>query len=167
MDRHSAGGRCVRVVFFLHDVDAAIRDLVFLRGSAEVIRVALVMGCCVSAGAAIGVVPVFWNKSIPTSSRGLLAGISRVGFLSRLSVSVLTYVALYLLFGYYVAWPNPELRVLYGGDAGDVRGFWEHVTSPPVLNRVIPLQLVRGLVWTLLGVWMIRFSTGSRWTLAV
>ena len=71
------------------------------------------------------------------------------------------YVSIYLVFGYFVAWQNPELRALYGGGEKTV-GFLTHITSPPTSNRVIPFQLLRGLAWTVLCLYMIRVSTGSR-----
>jgi hypothetical protein len=72
------------------------------------------------------------------------------------------FVSLYYLFGYYVAWKNPVLRAYYGGTdpgtflaqmSGIVRG------TPWML----PLQFVRGMLWVLLALPVIRMMKGRWW----
>jgi len=72
------------------------------------------------------------------------------------------FTALYYLFGYYVAWKNPALRTYYGGtDPGSflaqMRGI---VRDTPWM---LPLQFVRGLLWVLLALPVIRMMKGRWW----
>jgi hypothetical protein len=73
----------------------------------------------------------------------------------KLAAIGVCYVALYLTFGYFVAWQNPALRAYYGGtDPGSfvasVRQNW--VNTP----WIFPLQFGRGILWALFLVPLIR-----------
>ena len=132
----------------------------FVRNPWRIIRSAATLGLVVSAMAAVTSVVVLgrWRRLPQAKNR---IGYSVPGIAVRLSLSVLAYVALYVVFGYFIAWQNPELRALYGG--GDsVLGFFERITTPPVPNRVIPFQAARGLAWALLCGFMLRVSLGGQ-----
>jgi hypothetical protein len=61
----------------------------------------------------------------------------------------LVYVALYLLFGYYVAWQVQELRLFYGGPA-ELNGFFEQWGLSLMAKPELPVfQYFRGLLWML------------------
>ena len=86
---------------------------------------------------------------------------TRSGFIMwKLAAIGVGYVALYFIFGYFVAWQNPALRAYYGGtDPGSfvasVRQNW--VTNP----WIFPLQFGRGILWALfLLPLMRRFGRG-------
>ncbi len=59
------------------------------------------------------------------------------------------YVVLYYLFGYYVAWQNPEARLYYSGTT-EVKSLYQimrsTVTGTPWM---LPFQFGRGLLWAL------------------
>lgn len=85
---------------------------------------------------------------------------SRLGMLWKLAVIGLCYVALYMVFGYFVAWQNPALRAYYGGtDPGSfVEGMRQNWVNTPWL---FPLQFGRGILWALFLLPLIRrFSRG-------
>lgn len=72
------------------------------------------------------------------------------------------YTALYYVFGYYVAWKNPAVREFYGGtDPGSflaqMRGILQGTPW------MVPLQLVRGLMWVGLAVLVMRMMRGRWW----
>ncbi len=80
----------------------------------------------------------------------------------RVPAAGVVYVALYYLFGYYVAWQSPELRAYYGGtDPGSFLAQMSGIvrTTPWML----PLQFVRGLGWVALGLLVIRAMKGAWW----
>lgn len=79
----------------------------------------------------------------------------------RLAASAAIYLTLYYLFGYFVAWKNPAVREYYGGtDPGtffaQMRGI---VRNTPWM---VPFQFLRGLLWVLLALPVIRMMKG-RW----
>lgn len=76
------------------------------------------------------------------------------------------HVILYFVFGYYVAWQSPEVRAFYGGE--DPGSFWLQMVSvakgSPLL---IPVQVLRGLLWALMAVILTSTLAGSRWSVAL
>ena len=76
-------------------------------------------------------------------------------WLWRLTAIGVCYVALYMTFGYFVAWQNPALRDYYGGtDPGSfVAGIRQNWVNTP---WIFPLQFVRGILWALFLVPLIR-----------
>ena len=80
----------------------------------------------------------------------------------RIAISGLVFLGLYYLFGYYIAWQDPELRAYYGGtDPGSflaqMRGV---IRSTPWM---IPAQFARGLMYVGLGILVMRAMRDSRW----
>jgi len=69
----------------------------------------------------------------------------------------IVYVGLYFAAGYYIAWRNPALRAFYGGtDPGNF-------ISMMVLNfqqspLLIPFQFIRGILWVLFALPVIRMG---------
>jgi hypothetical protein len=79
----------------------------------------------------------------------------------KLAVIVIAYVILYSTFGYFIAWKNPAVQAYYGGiDEGN---FFAHMivvfTTAPWLE---PFQALRGVLWALLALPVIRMMKG-RW----
>ena len=78
----------------------------------------------------------------------------------KLAVIASTYVVLYFTFGYFIAWRNAAVREYYGGV--DTGSFSAHMQV--VLRTtwwLIPLQMVRGVLWALLALPLIRSMKGA------
>jgi hypothetical protein len=68
---------------------------------------------------------------------------------ARLAALAVVYAVLYYVFGRYVAWQNPEVRLYYSGSA-ELASFFEQMRSTVVTTPwMLPLQFVRGLLWVL------------------
>jgi len=80
----------------------------------------------------------------------------------KLSAGAAVFTALYYLFGYYVAWKDPAIRDYYGGtDPGSfVAQMSRILRNTPWM---LPLQFVRGLLWVLLALPVIRMMKGRWW----
>lgn len=78
----------------------------------------------------------------------------------KLAVIAVVYVILYFTFGYFVAWKNPAVREYYNGS--DPGGF---LTQMGTVVRdtpwLIPFQILRSMLWTLLALPVIRSMRGS------
>ena len=77
------------------------------------------------------------------------------------AVIAVAYVILYFTFGYFIAWKSPAVRAYYGG--GDPGSFLAQMNS--VLREtpwLLPLQVVRAMLWTALAVLVIGQMKG-RW----
>ena len=72
------------------------------------------------------------------------------------------YVVLYYLFGYYVAWQNPELRLYYSGTT-ELMNLYQTmrsiVTGTPWM---LLFQFGRGLLWALFAYAVVRMLNPRR-----
>jgi hypothetical protein len=81
---------------------------------------------------------------------------------ARFSILAIVYVVLYYLFGYYVAWQNPELRLYYAGTT-ELNSFYQMMRSTATGTPwMLPFQFGRGLLWTLFAYPVIRMLNTSR-----
>ncbi|PYQ40101.1 MAG: hypothetical protein DMF77_19415 [Acidobacteria bacterium] len=88
----------------------------------------------------------------PTASAALGSG--------KLAVAAATYVLVYFLFGYYVAWQSPAVREYYQGT--DPGNFWVQMWTVLRDTPWLPgVQLLRGAAWTVLGVTVLRSMDAS------
>jgi len=79
-------------------------------------------------------------------------------WLWKLAAIAVIYPLIYWLFGYFVAWQNPNLVAMYGGG-----------TNPEVFNmgRILALQMFRSMLWVLFALPVIKMSKGSHRQVAV
>ncbi|HEY8187613.1 MAG TPA: hypothetical protein VIF64_16190 [Pyrinomonadaceae bacterium] len=76
-------------------------------------------------------------------------------------ISIL-YVIIYFTFGYFIAWQNAAVRAYYGGsDPGSFLA--QMMNVPRDTPWLLPLQLVRAMLWTALAVVVIRMLKGGWW----
>jgi hypothetical protein len=75
---------------------------------------------------------------------------------------IVSYLSIYFTFGYFIAWKNAAVRAYYGG--GDAGGFLSQVSST-LRNTpwLLPLQIVRAMLWTALAVLIIRMLDSEWW----
>ena len=82
------------------------------------------------------------------------------------SVIVVAYLVIYFTFGYFIAWRSSAVRTYYGGS--DPGSFLAQMNS--VLRDtpwLLPLQVVRAMLWTALAVLVIRMMKGRWWEIGV
>jgi hypothetical protein len=80
----------------------------------------------------------------------------------RVAAAGLVYLCLYYLFGYYIPWQDPEIRTYYGGT--DPGSFLAQIkTVAQGMPWMIPFQYVRGVLWVLLALLVIRSMRGPWW----
>jgi hypothetical protein len=84
----------------------------------------------------------------------------------RIAFLILAFVFLYMFFGYYVAWRNPELRSYYGGPNWPT--FYDSLKGNWLNSRwIFPLQVVRGLLYIAFVYPLIRMLRVPRWESAI
>jgi hypothetical protein len=77
------------------------------------------------------------------------------------------YLALYMLFGYFVAWQSRELRLFYGGPA-ELNSFISQWTSTLMARPELPVfQYFRGILWILCLVPLFMGFSGGRRELVI
>jgi hypothetical protein len=81
---------------------------------------------------------------------------------ARFAILALVYVVLYYLFGYYVAWQNPELRLYYSGTT-ELKTFYQQMRSTVTAAPwMLPFQFGRGLLWALFAYPVVRMLNTKR-----
>jgi len=81
---------------------------------------------------------------------------------ARFAILAIVYVILYYLFGYYVAWQNPELRQYYSGTT-EVKSFHQQMRSTVTATPwMLPFQFGRGLLWVLFAYPVVRMLNTRR-----
>ncbi|HLZ52208.1 MAG TPA: hypothetical protein VKP61_15785 [Candidatus Acidoferrum sp.] len=76
-----------------------------------------------------------WSATSVRVARSPAAPPDLASILLRLAVLVAAFVFLYMFFGYYVAWRNPELRRYYGGP--ELASFWAALKHNWISSRWI------------------------------
>ncbi len=80
----------------------------------------------------------------------------------RFGILAIVYVVLYYMFGYYVAWQNPELRLYYSGTT-ELKGLYEQMRlNVPGRPWMLPFQFGRGLLWALFAYPVVRMLNTRR-----
>ena len=80
----------------------------------------------------------------------------------KIALAAFVFLALYYLFGYYVAWQIPVLRDYYGGsDPGSFVAQMQSVAEGT--PWMIPYQYLRSLIMVGLAVVLIRMMKGAWW----
>jgi len=77
----------------------------------------------------------------------------------KLAAIAVAYMIIYSTFGYFIAWKNPAVQAYYGGiDEGD---FWAHMKVVLTLTPWLePFQALRGILWAVLALPVIRMMKG-------
>lgn len=87
-----------------------------------------------------------WRASSLPTPMSPPAPLKLASILLRIAILVVAFVFLYMFFGYYVAWRNPELRHFYGGP--ELATFWAALrhnwTSSP---RIYAVAALRALIY--------------------
>ena len=88
-------------------------------------------------------------------------------FVRQAAWLAVAYVALYMLFGYFVAWQVQELRLFYGGPTL-LNGFFDQWGSTLMSRPELPVfQYFRGILWVLCLVPLFLSFSGKRAELIV
>jgi hypothetical protein len=88
--------------------------------------------------------------------------LSRSEWVLRVALLALCYVIIYFTFGYFVAWRNPAVRAFYHGT--DPGNFFTQLGSVFLTTPWLPaLQFIRGLLWILFALPLVRMMKGSWW----
>jgi hypothetical protein len=78
----------------------------------------------------------------------------------KLVVIAIAYTILYSTFGYFIAWKNPAVQAYYGGI--DEGSFFAHMKVVfESASWLEPFQALRGVLWALLALPVIRMLKGS------
>ena len=85
----------------------------------------------------------------------------------KFAVVSISYLILYWIAGYFIAWQNPELRAFYG-QAGEALPFFHHTANTLRQDPgLFPFQILRALVWVLCALPIIRGSRVNPWWTAL
>ena len=163
-----SGWRLIATVFYVFygvmTFIAQIESLVFHILPPGVLPRLFLMGVLVTAPFSLLAVLILGKgKAEPTTSNEpnsrLIMPVKEWAW--KLAVIAIAYMILYSTFGYFIAWKNPAVQAYYGGiDEGNFLAHMKAVfTTAPWLE---PFQALRGMLWALLALPVIRMMKG-RW----
>jgi hypothetical protein len=124
-----------------------IESIVYLRAKMppELIKDLFVMGAVVAfmfVPLAVLIMGKIRRPEQPYAGRALSLKSQAV----RFGILAIVYVVLYYLFGYYVAWQNPELRLYYSGTT-ELKSLYQTMRSTLTGTPwMLPFQFERGLL---------------------
>jgi hypothetical protein len=86
-----------------------------------------------------------WRAASLRASMSPAAPLKLASMLVRVAILVVAFVFLYMFFGYYVAWRNPELQRFYGGP--ELATFWAALRHNWISSRwIYALAVFRALL---------------------
>jgi hypothetical protein len=146
----------IESAFFLTRLPAGMLPRLFLAGA---------IVSAIYAPLAVRLLGRWRDDDVAAPSSGRLR-LTASQWVVRLSIVVVAYLLLYFGFGYYVAWQSEAVRAYYGGTdpGGFIAQFRSVVRDTPLL---VPLQVLRAVMWAGLGALVIRMTTGAWWTTAL
>jgi hypothetical protein len=72
------------------------------------------------------------------------------------------YIVLYMVFGYYVAWQSPDVRLFYSGST-ELPSVWNQWAATLMAKPELPVfQYFRGVLWVLCLIPLFRGFSGKR-----
>ncbi len=87
-----------------------------------------------------------WRAASIQANKPPAVALKLSSILVRVAILVAVFVFLYMFFGYYVAWRNPELRRFYGGP--ELPSFWAALRHNWESSRwIYALAAFRGLIY--------------------
>jgi hypothetical protein len=103
-----------------------------------------------------------WRAAMPGAAPAALEHLRAAATAWKLVLLIVAFVFLYMLFGYYVAWQNPELRKYYGGPEyfsffGSLKGNWLNARS------IYLVAAFRGLLHVAFMFPLVRMLRVTRW----
>lgn len=103
-----------------------------------------------------------WKRAAGTDELNPRLRMSWQNWAWKLPAGAAVMLALYYLFGYFVAWKNPVVRDYYGGtDPGTFLAQMRSIFRDT--PWMVPLQFLRALLWVLLALPVIRMMRGRWW----
>ena len=148
----------------LMTVITQIESLVYLRAKmpAGLIRQLFVMGAVIAVLFVPIAVLIVGRLRGPEEPSKLKDNLTPASQAVRFAILGLVYVVLYYLFGRYVAWQNPEVRLYYTGST-ELISFFQQMRSAVLSTPwMLPLQFVRGLLWALFAYPVVRMLKTTR-----
>ncbi len=107
-----------------------------------------------------------WRAASVRAPMPPAAPLKLASILLRLAILVAAFVFLYMFFGYYVAWQNPELRRFYAGP--ELATFWESLRHNWTSSRwIYALTALRALLYVVCLYPLVRMLHTSRWESAL
>jgi hypothetical protein len=107
---------------------------------------------------------IFGKLKKPTQPEEEFASVAASDWGKWLVGIAVLYVVVYFMFGYFVAWQWEATRLYYTGSTA-IKPFFVHFRDLFLIEDpvIIPFQLLRGALWALLAIIIVRMMRAKRW----
>ena len=143
-----------RVFFLLFGVMFFMTQIETLMFNSAIEMPLAVVGATVASGGlatlSVAILSVFYRRKLGAPKMNS-TWVDPSRNVTKLLILAITYMIIYFVFGYYIAWQVPELRVFYTGSTY-ILPFGAHMVGVLRSDTALPMfQIVRGLMWAGLG----------------
>lgn len=136
-------------------------------GISKVLLAQIIVLGILTAGLVAPIAVLIFRKWKGTSEVWEYAPLQDKGLRWKLPVLTVLYVFLYLVFGYFIAWQSPAVR-LYYTDSTELLPFIQHLEKLVRQDAGLLLfQVFRGLLWIGFVVLIVQCCKGNKWELAL
>ncbi len=153
------------VIFFIAQIETLVFNDAVRMPVAFVI--ALIVAGVIVAGVVSPLAVRLFKKQKPKSaviSKAPLWGGSATELAWKLTAIALLYVAVYMFFGYFIAWQFPAVREFYSGSTEIVGFFQQWANTIKADPTLLLVQIFRGYLWAGLALLATRtIGAGRRW----
>lgn len=105
-----------------------------------------------------------FKKEVTSVSDGNPIKLSFTKLLPNMTILAFSYVIIYFIFGYFVAWQFADVRYFYTGSTHIVN-FFQHIANQFQSDPILPLfQVFRGFLWVGLAIIIIHSLGIKNWT---
>lgn len=140
-------------------IEAAYFGVISLRAELRLLMMGAVVAAIV-APVAVFTLGLWPKRDEPLGAAATIPFNTRL-WIQRASLCAVVYLALYLTFGYWIAWRDPIVREYYGGAAPE--GFIQHLGWLTTQRAdLLVLQLARGVLWTGIGLLVLGSQRPAR-----
>ena len=102
-----------------------------------------------------------WGKWKPDTSSSEPQTPAYLTWKEMASLSI-AYVAIYFVFGYYVAWQFEAVRIFYSGSVEDIGFVRQMKQTLQTKGFIFLFQLLRGFLWIIIGLPIVLYLKGSK-----
>jgi hypothetical protein len=150
------------IEYFMAQIETFyFRDAFTFMTNTEILNI--ILRGAITTTIAVPLSVIIFGKRKETGKISVKESLRRVemkSWMKKAPLFALFYIAIYLLFGYYVAWQFEAVRLFYSGSAEQLGLIAQIVRTMKEMPLFLPYHFIRGLLWVLFSIPVILMIRG-------